>query len=138
MFDSFFRPRILGRLLVLVTALTIYGCGPAAKPQGKITGSVKYKGKPVTAGLVTLMGKGTGSGTTAILNSSGEFTVPTMDAGTYTIAIGPPTPKQLPPGTKAEAAQPFTIPIKYQDPGQSTITKDVDEGDNVMDIEVPE
>lgn len=138
MLDSFFRSRIPVRLVALVTVLTIYGCGPAAKPQGKITGSVKYKGQPVTAGVVNLMGKGTGAGTTATLDSSGKFTVPTVDAGTYTISISPPTPKQLPPGTKAEAPPPFNIPIKYQDPGQSTITKDVVKGDNTFDIEVPE
>lgn len=140
MFDSLFRSRILVRLIVLqVAAMTIYGCGPAAKPTGKITGSVKYKGQPVAAGDVNLFQKKTGAAITAPLDASGKFTVTApMETGTYNVAITPPRPKQLPPGTAPEPMKPFPIPMKYQDPSQSTITQEVKTGDNVMDISVPD
>jgi hypothetical protein len=133
------RIQALARLLVLqAVTMAIVGCGASAKPQGKISGKVSFQGNPVTAGEINLFQKSTGTAVTAPLDSSGNFTVPVpMDTGTYSISIIPPRPKQLPPGTPPEELPPFPVPIKYQDPAQSDLTKEVTKGDNKLEIVIP-
>jgi hypothetical protein len=46
-------------------------------------------------------------------------------------------PEQLPPG-QVSKRPPFKVPPKYQDPGQTTITKEVKAGVNDISIEIPD
>lgn len=140
MLHLIFRRPIVVRLTVLQLAvLTVCGCGTATKPQGKISGTVKYKGQPVTAGDVNLFQKATGAAATVPLDGTGKFIVTTpMETGTYSIAITPPRPKQLPPGSPPEKPAVFMVPIKFQDIAQSNLTKDIAKGDNVLDIVIPD
>ena len=136
MLSLLFRSRLI---CPLVLALAFAGCVPAGKSQGKISGNVKYKGQPVVSGVVNLLDKAHGTGATAPLDASGNFTVTTpLDVGTYNVSVTPPVPKQLPPGTPPEPQAPFEIPPKYQDPSQSDINKEIKTGDNKLDIVIPE
>lgn len=139
MFLPSFGARVSTGLFLLAAAFLVTGCGPAGKPQGTISGSVKYKGQPVTSGTVNLFQKATGSAATAPLDASGNFKLATsIEIGTYNISITPPIPKQLPPGTAPETPAPFLVPIKYQDASQSDINKEIKAGDNKLDIVVPD
>lgn len=139
MIERMIQIRLLALLLIVpITTLTLSGCQPAGKPQGKISGKVTFQGNPVTAGEVNLFQKSTGVAVTAPLDSAGHFTVvPPMDTGTYNISIIPPRPKQLPPGTPPEQLPPFPVPQKYQDPAQSDLTKEITTGNNELDIAIP-
>jgi hypothetical protein len=64
------------------------GCGgdPSKPKLAKVSGTVTYKGKPVTKGLVSFVpatgpGTQTGQSATGELNSSGQFTLTTFDNG---------------------------------------------------------
>lgn len=140
MLDFLFRNRKLLKLLILPVILaTTYGCGPAAKPVGTVSGTVKHKGQPVTAGVVNLFDKATGSAATANLDSSGKFTLGApLQTGNYSVSVTPPIPKQLPPGSPPEPQVEFTISLKYQDPSQSDIKKEVKVGANTLDIVIPD
>ena len=140
MLDTCSRNRRLTQVMILqLTLLTTFGCGSASKPEGSISGTVKHKGQPVTAGVVNLFDKASGSAATAPLDSTGKFTLSSpLQTGNYNISITPPVPKQLPPGSPPEAPVTFNIPLKYQDPSQSDINKEVKVGANTLDIVIPE
>jgi hypothetical protein len=140
MFHAFSSYRSLARLIALsITGLAIAGCGGSAKPQGTVTGQVKYQGNPLTAGEVNLMQKETGTGATASLDKTGRFKLASpILTGSYNVSFTPPVPKQLPPGSPLEAPPPFPIPPKYQDPVQSDLKVEVKKGANDLNITVPE
>jgi hypothetical protein len=140
MFDPYFRTRFLtGLVLLQIATFSMSGCGAGGKPQATISGSVKFKGQPVTSGTVNLFQKATGAAGMAVLDSSGNFKLPSpLETGTYNISVTPPVPKQLPPGTPAETPAPFLVPIKYQDASQSDINKEIKTGDNKLEIVIPE
>lgn len=127
--------RLGGALLLPGVFLILAGC--AGKPAGTVTGTVKYKGAPVTAGSVNFFDPGKGSGAQGALNESGNFTIPgSLDAGTYKVYIQPPSPEQLPPGSKPKKVARFDLPPKYQDPTQTPVSKEVKAGPNTIPIDL--
>lgn len=123
-------PFLAGMLLIQV------GCS-SGKPAGTVSGTVKYKGAPVTTGSVNFFATDKGTASAAPLDGSGKFTLPgTLEVGTYKVYIQPPVPEQLPPGKAPKNVARLTIPPKYQDLGQTPVTKEVKEGANTIEIEL--
>ncbi len=72
---------------LLISILTIMGCGPGRFPGAKVTGTVTVDGKPLPAGSVLMEsadGKFNDSGP---INSSGEFTVDNAPLGKVKVCL---------------------------------------------------
>lgn len=133
-----FRPfsRVASAML-LPGILILMGCGGTGKPTGTVTGTVKYKGSPVSSGTVNFHDPTKGKAYQGVLDGSGNFTLKDpVEVGTYKVYINPPIPEQLPPGTALKKAPPFNLPPKYQDPGQTPISREVKTGPNNITIDV--
>jgi len=127
--------RALGGLLLLV-ALVLVGC--KGKQEGTVSGTVKRQGKPVPIGSVQFINSEKGAGASGQLDSSGNYTLEgKLEAGTYKVYLQAPVPEQLPPG-QVSKRPPFDIPPKYQDPAQTPFTKEVKEGKNEVNLDLPD
>jgi hypothetical protein len=133
---SFRTPhRTAAALLLAGTFLILVGC--AARLTGTVTGTVKYKGAAVAAGTVNFYNPGKGNASQAVLDSSGSFTLPgSLEEGTYKVYVNPPIPEQLPPGQAPKKAPRLDLPPKYQDPGQTPVTREVKAGPNNFTIDL--
>jgi hypothetical protein len=120
-------------LSFVITGVALSGAGCAQDLNGKVTGRVTHKGKPVANAIVMFLpqsGVGAGGATT--------------DDGTYEL-----TSKALGDGARIGACKvavlaadpvnrPLGIPAKYTDPERSGLTADVQKGSNVFDFDIPE
>jgi len=123
-------------LLLPALFLVLGGC-TAEKPSGTVSGTVKYKGAPVASGNVNFVDPAKGTASQAKLDGSGNFTLPgTLEAGTYKVYINPPIPEQLPPGQAPKKVAKLDLPPKYQDPGQTPVSKEVKAGPNTITIDL--
>src|SRR5262249_30732873 len=122
-------------LFLLTTGLLLAGCG-SHKQTGKVSGKVKYKGQPVTAGTVNFHAAGTGMASSAPLDGEGNYTFQeAFEVGTYKVYFLPPVPQQLPPGTPIKKVS-FELPPKFQDPVQTPVSKEVKAGTNDFPIDL--
>jgi hypothetical protein len=148
-------------LLLPLGLLLLLGCGEKKGAVARLSGTVKYKGTPVTAGTITFTAKGEGG------NPGGTYPVPITPDGTYSAS-------QLPAGELAvaietESANPKSrksaadygggkdmmkrspmpegvgggpkgtyvkIPDKYKDPKTSGLTVTVTNGKNTKDFDL--
>lgn len=125
-----------GSLLPLV--LSMGACGQGSKSAGIVTGTVRYQGKPVSAGFVNFLDSSRGTAGQAQMDEKGAFSLEgELEVGTYKVYLQPPLPKQLPPGTVAEPVE-YDIPRRYQDPVQTPVTQEVKAGNNTIVIEFPD
>ncbi len=76
------------RLALVASAAILAGCGgdPDLPKLGKVSGTVKYKGQPVTKGLVTFVpvggaGSQTGQSATGEIGKDGSFVLSTFENG---------------------------------------------------------
>ena len=133
----------LGATCGILLALFLTGCGSSGPegPTGTVRGTVSYKGKPVTEGLVQFFsGNGIGQGTissdgTYILGWPGGLAVP---VGEYRVSINPP---RLPdndddPGAAAPVNKDKRFPKKYRVVVTSGLTCKVTEGGNTHDFDM--
>ncbi len=128
--------RAASALLLPGMFLVLTGCGE--KPAGTVSGTVKYKGTPVTTGTVNFFNPGKGTASQGALDSSGNFTLQgSLEEGTYKVYIQPATPEQLPPGVAPKKIQRLDLPPKYQDPAQTPVSREVKAGPNnfIIDLE---
>lgn len=115
--------------------LILAGCF-GKTPTGTVSGTVKYKGQPVKAGIVNFHNAAKGTASQAKLDG-GNFTFPgELEVGTYKVYLQAPPPEQLPPDKMKDAKPPaFDIPPKYLDPSQTTESVEVKAGANTFTIE---
>src|SRR5262245_59151744 len=132
--------------LLAVTLASALGCAndapppPPPGPKGSVTGTVKFDGKPITAGTLLLdSGKGYIAG--AVIKPDGTFELKGTDgnavpAGKYNVAVTPPP--AAPPAAGAtkmpEPAKIEGVPEKFYNPLTSGVTVEVKEGIQTMDI----
>ncbi len=117
--------------------LLVAGCGPKGPAVADVSGSVTWKGKPLTTGIVTMYSPTTGKGTDCALGAEGTFTLRNVEVGSYTVSIVPPIPaiseNEKPPKPQA----PFLLPEKYQDGQTSGLAFDVKaDGENKLTLEL--
>ena len=116
-------------LLGLVVSMCVWvGCGSGGPQMGSVSGKVTYEGQPLTAGIVTFVDDEIGSGASAKLDASGNYHIPSVRIGEYTVAVQNMPP---PPGGKFVE---LDIPDKYQDLESSGLTATVEEGKNIADF----
>jgi len=116
------------------------GCG---KSKGTISGTVKYKGTPLTSGTIIFRSPDGYTDSTAI-NSKGEYTLANFPVGKAKITVATqPYEKETPSGepsrrraTRKPVANFVAIPKKYSDPEQSDLTCTVESGSNQHNVEL--
>jgi hypothetical protein len=121
-------------VLILFGMVALVGCSNK-KPVGSITGTVKYKGQPVTSGSINFYDSGRGMAADSKLDGSGNYSITELEVGTYKVYIQPPVPEQLPPGTPPKKEK-FDVPAKFQDPARTPISKEVKAGKNDIPVEL--
>lgn len=129
------RARIPALLLALVF---LSGCG---SPEGSVTGTVTFRGAPVTTGHVNFFDPNRGTGARGELDASGNFALEgTLPPGTYQVYVTPPSP--APPRADVKAPprkpQPFVVSKKYTAAQTSGLTVTVNPGPNSFPIDLPD
>jgi hypothetical protein len=132
-------PRALGRYFLLLTLALTAGCGGNASC--RVSGTVKYKGEPVKAGLISFIPEGKTSSAAGAPIFNGEYEVPTLaglPAGRYKVAITSPEFKGKPnprgPGVTGPPAEEM-IPAKYN--AETELKASLKSGaENVLDFDL--
>src|SRR5262245_17841744 len=90
------------KLLLPISALTVFllaGCG---EPAGSVSGKVTYKGDPVTNGSIAFQMPAKGIAQNAKLDGSGKYTMSApLTPGTYQVYYVAPTVEPQDPSKKA-------------------------------------
>ncbi len=147
-------------LLLPLWFLLIVGCGGSKGTVARLSGNVKYKGAPVTAGTIAFTAKGEGSGAggtyLASINPDGTYSTSQLPAGEFTVAIETESanPKRASPerygGGKGMDSRPpearaaakaakgayVKIPSKYASPKTSGLTVTLTSGKNTKDFDL--
>lgn len=121
--------------VLLLSVFCLIGCSKS--PTAKVSGTVTYKGSPLTAGVVTFYGEGNKVATCSI-EPNGAYTVANAPIGPAKIAVSVPPvvpePKNYKiPQTGEKALQ---IPHNYADGEKSGLTYTVVEGSQEHPIEL--
>ena len=134
--------------LLLLLVLPISGCG-GGRPSGTVTGTVTYKGAPLTTGKVIFYGANNQVASAAI-GDDGKYEAIKVPLGPVKVAVDTPPPpsaaavKAAKAGKKRfERGNPITvpentvsIPAKYANPEQSGFSLTVKEGSQPYDIDL--
>src|SRR5262249_18063680 len=119
--------------------------GPQSKPEPErdttVEGRVRYKGKPLTSGIVTFHGDVRTS--SATMQADGTYLVTEVLPGRYKVTVTADSPDARgPPGKKAfqEKAPPggeppkrVFLPAKYANPDTTPLSVEVRAGKNMID-----
>ena len=133
-----------GAAALLMLVLAACGCG---EEKATVSGTVRYRGKPLKSGTVTFTG--TGNRTFAAkIDEQGRYTVSGLAAGSATATVTSPRPVPAPriklpqPVEGAEGPSPaaqrgwFAIPPQYGEPNRSGLRYTLTGGDNNVDIDL--
>jgi hypothetical protein len=150
-------------LLLPLWLLLLFGCGGPKSVATKLSGSVKYKGAPVTAGTITFTAKGEGGEAGGVylapINPDGTYSIAQLPSGEFAVSIetesanpnrsqktyGGPKVKNMqmtsPRPDYAESSQTaqgayVKIPSKYADPQKSGLTVNLTSGKNIKDFDL--
>jgi hypothetical protein len=146
-------------LVLVVAAAVLAGCGgdPDLPKLGKVSGTVTYKGQPVTKGLVTFVPAGgagaqTGQSATGEIQEDGSFTLSTFEdgdgavLGEHIVAVqsreqdpalegqGMPIPDAR--GRLKTKPPKHLVPERYGTPGKSPLRQTVVEGSNTVKLDL--
>jgi hypothetical protein len=135
-----------GMLAVLVCAVVAGGCGSHGPTATPVSGTVTYKGQPLTSGTVMFSPseKGTGRVAKAEIGNDGTFTASTLRPGdgvipgsyaisvTSTIKGTEPIKRDLGTGIGGKSA----IPQRYADPKTSGLTETIGNSRKELTLEL--
>jgi hypothetical protein len=127
----------------IILAFSAVGCKPSGMQPCPVTGKVTFQRKPVTDGMIRFSNPTGGVDITALIKPDGAYEIlmaqgKGLPPGTYQVAVAPP-PVKIPLGPMTEKPKPHAcpnIPEKYRDPATSGLTFFVEEGKNVLDIDM--
>jgi hypothetical protein len=128
------RP-VFAAMLVTSAVLLAAGCGTAEKPID-ISGRVRFKGEPVTEGLVQLIEDRTGRGAEVELGPDGTFKA-RLFAGEYKVVVTPPYLVDMSSGMPNPYYKKVkNIPKKYHSSATSGLTAVVSRGQTTHDFDL--
>ncbi len=118
----------------------VVGCG---KSKGTISGTVKFKGTPLTSGTVLFHGPDGYVDSTSI-SATGEYRLENFPVGEARITVvtqryekvEPSGGPSAPGGARKEVKGFVAIPKKYSDPDRSGLTWTVQKGPQQRDIDL--
>ena len=135
---------LAGLGLCLVTAGA--GCGPG---KGDMSGTVTFKGKPVTSGTVDFLGSD-GIHHYAAIEGDGTYSIKGVPGGAAKVGVYSPDPSDTAALSRGGSGKPsraaqnpgsragwFSIPDKYGDPAASGLTFTIKRGPNTYNIDLP-
>jgi hypothetical protein len=96
-----------------------------AKGNAKVSGKVLFKGKPVTAGVISFVDK-KGKTYSAPLEADGTYSLEKLAPGEYRLVID----------TSKVKKNRVLLPIKYSDPKKTSLRSTVAKGNNTFDIQL--
>lgn len=139
--------RVASRLFLLGLFV---GCGGSGSGTASVSGSIKYKGKPVAKANVSFTpAEGVSRAATGLTDDNGYYKLGTFSSndgalpGKYRVAIiargpdRPPKPGETGSGMPGETmpGDPL-IPVKYFAPDSSGLTFEVKKGSNAADFDL--
>jgi hypothetical protein len=137
-------PCLAAALLLIVPA-----CAESGPAMGRVSGTVKYKGRPVTKGNVAFIATdGNRMNASGTITPDGNFTLHTPNFGSgailgdYDVAITgaePPSEDGVLPGMaplRKKETDSSVIPKKYEDPKTSGLKETVKSGTNTFDFDL--
>jgi hypothetical protein len=137
----------LGALLALAAA-----AGGCHKSTTTLSGTVTYRGRPVTSGEVVFLAEDGTAGAHAPIGPDGHYSVTGVPAGPVRVGVDNPPPswyatgQRLPAAlandpevreARAQAAHYVPTPWRYRDPNHSGLTHTVERGGQSYDIALP-
>jgi len=132
-------PRLTGFFFLLPLLLaTSTGCGPS---YGKVSGEVKFSGKPIPTGTISFIPKQKGARAVGGTIQNGQYSVPLVPVGdvTITVNVPPPPPPEKPkkPVRKKEKKkEDEPVPTRYGDPKSSGLSMTVMAGEQTNNIDL--
>lgn len=114
------------------------GCGPDTAATGSISGTVTHEGQPLTNGLVMFVNEDAGVGASAELDSSGTYSIRSIQTGNYKVYLAPPqapSAEEMEKGAKVEIPT-LDVPDKYLGPRTSGLSATVEEGEKTADFKL--
>lgn len=129
-------------LAALLAGGLILGCGPAAKPSGRLQGTVTFDGAPVKDASFQLHSMTTGEAFAAKVDGSGKFAFDTpVTVGEYKAAVIPSVemPVAGAGGPSAKPGKPperKDIPERYRTTTKNELKVDVKPGNNTFDAKL--
>lgn len=135
----------IGLGVALLFGLFATGCGSGGPTMGRVSGTVKVDGQPLTKGTVTFIATDSQRpNATGTISSSGTYTLQTTEpgdgavVGAYKVAISDVDSSALNtalPGMPAPVSK-SAIPKVYLDANTSGLTANVESGSNTKDFEL--
>lgn len=121
-------------LFVLFLSVFVFlsGCASKAPPSGSVKGHLSWKGKSLGNGTVTLYDQTRGNGASSEVDASGSFAINKIETGTYAVSITPTVTDPAAPPTSKD----FPLPTKYADGATSGLTVQVNEGENILNLDL--
>ena len=126
-----------GRGALLVLALVVLaGCG---RETGTVSGVVKYRGKPLPGGTISLLSDDQHTVATSPVHADGTYSIATIPVGEVKIAVvtSAPSPKHMAmPGMdgSTQEGKYVPIPVRYHDSTKSGLTYSVTRGAQTYDV----
>jgi hypothetical protein len=135
------RARVLTTVSLALTVSLVAGCGSRTKETAEVSGTVSYKGQPVTAGVVKFFPEAGGDPAETPLGPDGTYRATGVPVGPCKVAVETLRFKTMtppPPGMAKQMGGPrpvyVPIPEKYERPDSSGLTFDVKKGTSSWDI----
>ena len=137
-------------------ALGTLGCGEDTSriegPTGAVQGKLEYQGEPVPEGTrITFFNAGSGVAASGVADATGHYSLKAEEGdqipvGSYVVTVAAPSPTaNMTPEEAMEASiageipqESSALPAKFQNSSTSGISRDVKEGPNTIDIELPD
>lgn len=127
----------LGAVVLMVLAA---GC---SRGTGNVSGTVKFKGKPLPGGTISFYDEVNGVASSPI-NPDGSYSVSKVATGTARITVAVPMPIRFASPGMSEAKEDLpavvkqtpSIPARYYDPAKSGLTCVVVRGDQTQDFDL--
>ncbi|MFO0959687.1 MAG: MBG domain-containing protein [Isosphaeraceae bacterium] len=130
--------------VALVLSLLPAGCGSGGPVMGRVSGTVKYNGKPIEKGTISFTPTDGQRPSATGTITNGSYTLQTTEpgdgaaVGEYKVSFSDIDAAQLNtdmPGMPVKIAK-GALPKKYLDPGQSGKTAKVEKGSNTINFDL--
>jgi hypothetical protein len=139
-------PVILRSAALVLAAAVLTGCGRQA-PVAPVEGTLKMRGKPLANVKLDFLSEGSGPRSSGVTDGNGHYTL-TCDDGRSGAVIGPHRvvavdlllygDKPIPRGREEEIVlKTSRLPDGYGELGKTPWKKEIREGKNVIDLDIP-